>query len=230
MKTWWISSFHLSLQRKKNPSWKRCPQISLRNTLSLVNTLHSRSGDGAYLKPPRFPSLFFQNSMDQFWPFLDILPPRVPCNKAKLSWFHGWRSDRCADLRADGIKKLHFWFIFYNSTDKCKLQNFLRIENRTIISWDMGTFVQEGQILHKTTLKNMSFNFFFQPTDRLETIQIGKNILFHNFFFFIFDRPTALERLEKNLPSVKSTERGLSDIDNSIWSNHLAKLQNWRSS
>ncbi len=33
--------------------------------------------------------------------------------KAKLSWFHGWRSDRCADFRADGIKKkLHFCFIF----------------------------------------------------------------------------------------------------------------------
>ncbi len=28
-----------------------------------------------------------------------------------------WRSDRHADLRANGIKKLHFCFIFYNPTD-----------------------------------------------------------------------------------------------------------------
>ncbi len=33
--------------------------------------------------------------------------------KAMLSWFHGWQSDRCADLRADGIKKLHLFFFFY---------------------------------------------------------------------------------------------------------------------
>ncbi len=30
--------------------------------------------------------LFFKNSMDQFWPFLDILPPRVLCNKCHCLW------------------------------------------------------------------------------------------------------------------------------------------------
>ncbi len=30
--------------------------------------------------------LFFKNFMDQFWPFLDILPPRVLCNKCLWVW------------------------------------------------------------------------------------------------------------------------------------------------
>ncbi len=29
-----------------------------------------------------------------------------------LSWFPGWRSDRCADFRADGINKWHFCYFF----------------------------------------------------------------------------------------------------------------------
>ncbi len=35
--------------------------------------------------------------------------------QAMLSWFHGWRSDRCVDFRANGIKKNAF--LFYNPTD-----------------------------------------------------------------------------------------------------------------
>ncbi len=58
----------------------------------------------------------------------------------------------------------------------------------------------------------MSFNFFF-PTDRPTGNHSNRKKIFEsiiNFIlFFIFDRPTALKRLEKNPPSVKSTEHGL---------------------
>ncbi len=50
----------------------------------------------------------------------------------------------------------------------CRFQNFLRIENRTIISRDTATFVQESQILHKSFENNLQkyiFQFFFS-TDR----------------------------------------------------------------
>ena len=98
--------------------------------------------------------------------------------------------------------------LFFIILPTCRLQNFLRIENRTTISWDMTTFVQEGQILHKSlenNLKNMFFNFFFnRPTD-WKSLKLGKNIWFYNFFLF---STNWLHWSEKNPPSVKSTERG----------------------
>ncbi len=82
---------------------------------------------------------------------------------------------------------MHLCFIFYNPTDlhlpTCRLQNFLRIENRTIISLDTATFVQEGQIWHKSLENNPKkyvFQIFFQPADRLENVKLGKNIWFFN--------------------------------------------------
>ena len=70
--------------------------------------------------------------------------------------------------------------LFFMVLPTCRLQDFLRIENRTIISWDTATFVQESQILHKSFENNLQkyiFQFFFQPTDQLEIIQIRKKYL-----------------------------------------------------
>ncbi len=75
------------------------------------------------------------------------------------------------------LKKMHFCFIIRPT---CWLQNFFRIENRTIISWDTATFVQEGQTLHISLENNPQkyvFQFFFQPNYRLEIFQIGKKYL-----------------------------------------------------
>ncbi len=120
-------------------------------------------------------------------------------NQAMVGWFPGWRSDRCADFRADGIKKWHFCFIFL-VLPICRVQNFFWIENRTIIYRDTAVFVQPVQIFHEP-FENKSQNFiilslflflpfFFLPTDRLEIVQIGKNYLYQNFILFFYFRPT----------------------------------------
>ncbi len=70
--------------------------------------------------------------------------------------------------------------LFFMILPTCRLQNLLRIENRTIISWDTATFVQESQIVHKSFENNLQkniFQIFFQPTERLEIIQIRKKYL-----------------------------------------------------
>ncbi len=112
--------------------------------------------------------------------------------------------------------------LFFIIRPTCRLQNFLRIDNRTIISWDMATFVQESQILHKSFENNLQkyiFQFFFnRPTD-LKLFKSEKNIWFNNFFkFFLFSTDRLhKKRPEKNPPSVKSTECGLNIDIFDIW-------------
>ncbi len=89
--------------------------------------------------------------------------------------FLGWRSDRCADFRADGKIKKHFCFIF-----KClpthRFRNFPWIENRTIIDRDTATFVfvcflslptDWGFLVDekKVPPAKFYFIFYFRPTD-----------------------------------------------------------------
>ncbi len=84
--------------------------------------------------------------------------------------------------------KSYILILFFIILPTWRFQNFLRIENRTI----------------------MSVYIFFLPTYRLEIMEIRKKFLFFWFFlFYIFDRPTVPKRLEKNLPSNESTEHGL---------------------
>ncbi len=100
-------------------------------------------------------------------------------SQAMLSWFHGWRSDWCADCRADGKEKLLFCFLCYDPTDLQITELFT--DWKSDHYWlRYGHFCAGSSnfthILWKQPSK-MSFDFFFQPTDRLEIIQIRKKYL-----------------------------------------------------
>ncbi len=75
-----------------------------------------------------------------------------------------------------------------------RFQNFLRIENRTIISRDKASFVQKGQVLHNC-YKNKHSKYvclLFFLTD-LTTGNHGNrkiNACPSNFYFILFFRPT----------------------------------------
>ena len=99
--------------------------------------------------------------------------------------------------------------LFFTSLPTRRLQNFLLIENRRYGHFCTGRS-NFTHILWKQPSKiRFLFFFFNRPTD-CKSFKSEKNIWFYNFILFcIFDRPTALERLEKNPPSIKSTERGL---------------------
>ncbi len=82
------------------------------------------------------------------------------------------------DVPILGPMELKNWFsvLFFVILPTCRLQNFLRIENRIIISRDMATFVQE---LHKSFENNLQkyISQVFFSTDRLEIIKIRKKYL-----------------------------------------------------
>ena len=108
--------------------------------------------------------------------------------------------------------KNYIIILFFIIPLTCRFQNLLRIENRTIISRDTASFVEEGQFLHncyKNTLKICLFTFFFY---RLEIMEIGKKLLFLLFFFILYFRPTdctkkareksAIQRINRAWPQV----------------------------
>ncbi len=70
--------------------------------------------------------------------------------------------------------------LFFIILSTCRLQNFLRIENRTIISRDTATFVQESHILHRSFENNLQKHifhvFFFNRPTVLKLLKSGKNI------------------------------------------------------
>ncbi len=84
--------------------------------------------------------------------------------------------------------KNYIIILFFIILPTCRFQNFLRIENRTIISRDTANFVQEGQFLlncYKNKHSKMFVYFFFLPTYRLKIMEIGKKFLFLWFFVIL---------------------------------------------
>ncbi len=129
-----------------------------------------------------------------------------------LSCFHGWRSDRCADFRADGIQ---------NCSSVLFLQSYRLEDYRTFYGLKIGPLLAEiWPILCrqvkiytyplKITVKNMSFKIFFSRLTNWKSFKSGQNIWFYNFILFFYFRPTdCTKKARENPPSVKSTERGL---------------------
>ncbi len=134
-----------------------------------------------------------------------------------VSWFSGWRSDRCADFRAEGIKKWHFCF-FFNSYRSVDSKTFfgLKIEPLLTEIWPLlcSKFKYHMNPL-KTSLKIASFFLasfpfsfpFFFPTDRLEILQMGKNCHFQNFILFFYFRPTDCMKRAREKSAIQGINR-----------------------
>ncbi len=110
----------------------------------------------------------------------------------------------CSSIRAPPHcwKSLtYYWFQCHNCTQKDA--------PRTIIMY---------------YLKNLSFILF--STDRPTGNHSNQKKIFDCIIFFFFDWPTALKGLEKNPPSIKSTERGLKEtrgVQNNCTSLHVMR-------
>ena len=116
----------------------------------------------------------------------------IRCFKAMVSWFPWWQSDRCADLGADGMIKLHFYLFFLDSYRPAD----------SIINQDTTAFVHQVQTLHESfenkpkifsffslfLLASFPFSFFFPLTTDWKSYGWEKNCHFLNFILFSTDR------------------------------------------
>ncbi len=121
--------------------------------------------------------------------------------KAMLNWFNG--------LHWITLLFILSFFLFHSY----RFQNFLRIENRTIISQDMASFVQEGQVLHNCYKNKQSkyvclAHFWTDlPTGNNGNRKECLFLWFFYLFFFFTNQPTNQKGSRKIRH--ESTEHGL---------------------